>query len=191
MIGPTMTPEERDQLIQRYFDGETLGEEAARAKRLLDEDPGAAEQLAVLRTLSDSIKIDVAGALAEEDFSDYWANISERLNDESVSVSGSESADVVVVRVPQPMPGPPTLFDRLFGWAGLAAAAGAAALIAVGILTRGGPLVDPGTVPIAAIDHTIVVEEIESPGPLVMIQQEDASEPAIIWIVESNEVQEG
>jgi hypothetical protein len=52
-------------------------------------------------------------------------------------------------------------------------------------------LVDPGNTQLAAIDHTIVVEEIESPGPLVMIQQEDASEPAIIWIVESDEVQEG
>lgn len=186
MIGSPMTPEERDQLIQRYFDGETLGEEAARAERLLDEDPAAAEQLAVLRTLSDSIKIDVAGALAEEDFSDYWANISERLSDESVSVS--ESVDAIVAETAQPISGPPALFDRLFGWAGLAAAAGAAALIAVGILTRGGPLVDPGSAPIAAIDHTIVVEEIESPGALVMIQQEDTSEPAIIWIVESDEV---
>lgn len=189
MSTPTMTIEERDQLIQRYFDGETLGNEAARVERMIDEDPAAAEQLAVLRTLSDSIKIDIAGALAEEDFSDYWANISERLSDESVALS--ESADSIVAETLQPISGPPSLFERLFGWAGLAAAGGAAALIAVGILTRGGPLVDPGSVQVAAIDHTIVVEEIVSPGPLVMIQQEDGSEPAIIWIVESDEVQEG
>jgi anti-sigma factor RsiW len=184
-----MTPEERDQLIQRYFDGETLGAEAARAERLLDEDPAAVEQLAVLRTLSDSIKIDVAGALADEDFSNYWANISEGISDDPAALI--ESSNTIVAEPLQPIAGPPGLFDRLFGWAGLAAAAGAAALIAVGILTRGGPLVDPGGTQIAAIDHTIIVEEIESPGPLVMIQQEDASEPAIIWIVESDEVQEG
>jgi anti-sigma factor RsiW len=186
MMEPTMTPEERDQIIQRYFDGETLGEESARAERLLEEDPAAAEQLAVLRTLSNSIKIDIAEVLAEEDFSDYWANISERLNDEPIALS--EATDRIVAETSRPLAAPPNLFERLFGWSGLAAAAGAAALIAVGILTRGGPVVDPGIGALATIDHTIVVEEIESPSSLVMIQQEDSSEPALIWIIETDEV---
>jgi anti-sigma factor RsiW len=189
MMDITMTPEERDRLIQRYFDGETLGDEVAHAERLLDEDPAAAEQLATLRTLSNSIKIDVAGALAEEDFSEYWANISERLEDEAVAVT--EATDSIIAESSKPLAGPPSVFERLFGWAGLAAAAGAAALIAVGILTRGGPLIDPAPGLLATVDHTIVVEEIESPGSLVMVQQGSSAEPAIIWIIESDEVQEG
>lgn len=184
-----MTSEERDQLIQRYFDGETLGEEAARAERLLEEDPAAAEHLAVLRTLSDSIKIDIAQVLAEEDFSDYWTDISERLNHEPVAIS--EAGGAIVAEAARPLAAPPSLFERLFGWAGLATAAGAAALIAVGILTRGAPVVDPGIGAMATIDHTIVVEEIESPSSMVMILQENSSEPAIIWIIETDEVQEG
>ena len=34
----------------------------------------------------------------------------------------------------------------------------------------------------------VIVEEIESPSSLVMVQQENSEEPAIIWIVESDEV---
>jgi anti-sigma factor RsiW len=186
MMERIMTTEERDQMIQRYFDGETLGQESARVERLLEEDPAAADQLAVLRTLSNSIKIDLAEVLAEEDFSDYWANISERINHDPIELT--EATDRIVVDTNRPLAAPPNLFERLFGWSGLAAAAGAAALIAVGLLTRGGPVVDPGIGALAAIDHTIVVEEIESPSSLVMIQQEDSGEPAIIWIIETDEV---
>ena len=48
----TMTSEERDQLIQRYYDGETIGNESAVAERLLDEDPSAR---ALLESLGEPI----------------------------------------------------------------------------------------------------------------------------------------
>ena len=186
MNNATLTPEERDQLIQRYFDGETLGAESSQAERLLKEDPEAAELLATLRTLSDSIKIDVAGALAEEDFSEYWTNIAEGIADDGVAVT--READSIVAKSAEPLAAPPSLFQRLFGWSGLAAAAGAAALIAFGVLNVGDSSVSGDSVPLAAVDHTMIVEEIESPSSLVMVQQENSEEPAIIWIVESDEV---
>ena len=186
MNNATLTPEERDQLIQRYFDGETLGAESSQAERLLKEDPEAAELLATLRTLSDSIKIDVAGALAEEDFSEYWTNIAEGIAQEGVAVT--RGPDSIVAEAAAPLAAPPSLFDRLFGWSGLAAAASAAALIAVGVMNVSDPTVSSDVTPLAAVDHTIIVEEIESPSSLVMVQQENSEEPAIIWIVESDEV---
>jgi hypothetical protein len=35
------------------------------------------------------------------------------------------------------------------------------------------------------VDYSIEIEEIDSPGPLVMVQQESDDVPAIIWIQES------
>ena len=74
-----MSPEERDQLIQRYYDGETVGNEAAQARAILERDPEARELIKELQNLSDKIKVEIEDAVAEEDFSSYWASIQSRL----------------------------------------------------------------------------------------------------------------
>ncbi len=76
-----MTPEERERLIQRFYDGEVGGEEATWAQRMLQEDPEAKALLDSLQEISDSIKIEIAGAVAEEDFSSFWEGIEGRLPD--------------------------------------------------------------------------------------------------------------
>ena len=200
MMEKSMTPDERDQLIQRYFDGETLGPESELAERLLDTDPEAQKVLATLRTLSDSIKIDVAGALSEEDFSEYWANIAGRLPEGPLSLA--EREDELVVAPSAPLPARPSFLERIFGGPGLVAAVGAVALVVIAVVlidpapsgntgTTSDPGADPAPAPMAAVDNSIIIEDIESPSDLVMVQQESDSEPAIIWIVESESSQEG
>lgn len=74
-----MSPEERDQLIQRYYDGETIGNESAQAREILEKDPEARALIEQLQSLSDKIKVEIQEAVAEEDFSTYWASIQSRL----------------------------------------------------------------------------------------------------------------
>ena len=184
----TMTSEEKERLIQRYFDGETLGQERALAERLVEEDPAAAEVLARLRTLSDSIKIDLEAVLAEEDFSEYWNNIAGRLE---------ESSDIpvvapgVVAAPQQEMVAPRSFFDRLFGSMGLAAAGAAAALILVGVFTKAPESSSSSGMEIAAVMPMSTIDEVESPSQLVMVNQDSQDEPAIVWIVETDISQEG
>lgn len=183
----TMTSEEKERLIQRYFDGETLGQERALAERLVEEDPAAAEVLARLRTLSDSIKIDLEAVLAEEDFSQYWNNIAGRLG-ESSDVPVVEPG--VVAAPEQEMVAPRSLFDRLFGSMGLATAAAAAAIILVGVFTRA-PETSSSGLEVAAVMPMSTIDEVESPSELVMVNQDSQDEPAIVWIVETDISQEG
>ena len=58
-MGLKMPPSEQEQLIQRYYDGETIGRESELVEEMLRSDPRAQEILDKLVSLSDSIKIDL------------------------------------------------------------------------------------------------------------------------------------
>jgi anti-sigma factor RsiW len=169
-----MTPEERDQLIQRYYDGETIGNEAAQVEQLLESDPEARGVLESLRTLSDEIKTDLAHALAGEDFDSYWGAIEDRL--EPAPEGPAAGPDLVVA------PAEPLRHGR-GGWLrwlfhpGLAA--GLAAAIAIAVFLP----MSPEEVPVS---YAIEIEEIDSAGPMVMVHQESDDLPAIVWFVEAD-----
>ena len=106
-MGDTMKPTEREELIQRYYDGETVGRESELAERMLQEDPVAQEILEGLVRLSGSIQLELDSAVEAEDFSGYWQQIEERLPDgplseEVATLAVPAAADVVVGR-PQRM----------------------------------------------------------------------------------------
>ena len=190
-----MTPEQRDRLIQRYYDGETIGNEARQAEAILESDPEARELLDHFRSMSDVIRTEIADAVADEDFTSYWSDIHERLpkgpltletgdeRDRALSAAG----DVVVREVEMKAPRR-SLWRTLFG-PGLAAAgalAVVAALATPGLLgleqtTSAGPAVATN------VDHTADIEEIDSDGLMVMVTQESPDVPGITWITESEE----
>ncbi len=178
-----MTPDERDQLIQRYYDGETIGREAELAERLLDEDPAAMALLDGLRTLSDSIRIDIAEAVAEEDFTGFWGDIQQRLPKGPLTLETGQEPSGVVAQPSRPLEAKPRSWLRwIFAPAALA---GAAAAVLMMTNTTSVP-----TAPTAIADNSIVIEELESAGGNVMVQQEHDDLPAIIWFSES-ETSEG
>ncbi|GEM_PF-1967533 len=190
-----MTPEERDQLIQRYYDGETLGNEGRQAEALLEADPEARQLLAHLRTMSDAIQTDIALAVAEEDFSSYWTDIHERLPKGPLTLETGEerdrafaaAGDVVVTEVPMAPPRR-SLWRMLFG-PGLATAGALAVLVAFFAPGTFGldASVPSGPAIATNVDHTVEIEEIDSDGLMVMVTQESAEVPGIIWITESEE----
>jgi hypothetical protein len=189
-----MTPSEQEQLIQRYYDGETIGRESDLAEEMLRSDPRAQEILENLVCLSDSIKIDLDSVVAEEDFSGYWDNIQRRLPEGpltgEIAVAGRAANEDVVVGRGWRMtsPGRPWLAWVIGPALGAAAAALVMALFVM-------PAAREEAVPVVAeetrTDHTIDIESIESDGPLVMVMQENSDEPAIIWFVETEAEQEG
>ncbi|MBJ95466.1 MAG: hypothetical protein CMP23_13470 [Rickettsiales bacterium] len=194
-MGDTMKPTEREELIQRYYDGETVGRESELAERMLQEDPVAQEILEGLVRLSGSIQLELDSAVEAEDFSGYWQQIEERLPDgplseEVATLAVPAAADVVVGR-PQRMGRPRRSW---LPWL-LGPSLGAAAAAMLMVLLQPAELrVDESplaVVPAAPADHTIDIESIESDGPLVMVMQENSEEPAIIWFVESDAETEG
>ena len=142
-----MNPDERDQLIQRYYDGETIGNEKAQAQALLESDPGARAALEQLQTLSDEIRIEISEAVADEDFSTYWSRIQSRLptgpptgeievlRDEDLDPGRVEAAvgPEVVVRSPQAMGAPRRSWWPWVLGPALGAAAAAALVFAIGL----------------------------------------------------------
>ena len=181
-----MNTEEREQLIQRFYDGETIGSESALAQRLLDEDPDARMLLEGLRSLSDSIRIEIAEAVAEEDFSGYWTDIRTKLPKGPLTLETGEEARSrargMVAQAARPLESKPRLSWR---WLFAPLAAGAA-LVLVFMVQTTGPV--PPT-PVA--DNHIEIEELESAGPMVMVQQDSDAEPAIVWFTETSASEEG
>ena len=190
----TMNSEERDQLIQRYYDGETLGNENAIVERMLEDDPSARELLSSLRTISGAIRTEVAAAVAEEDFSNFWSDLSTRLPKGPLTLeTGQEAArraqsiadGALLASEPEAMQAPST-----FGWLrglltgpGLAVAGAALCLVALFAPVWG---LDESAVPVAGMDQSVDVEEIDSPGAFVMVVQESADVPAIVWVTETS-----
>jgi hypothetical protein len=176
-----MNPEERDQLIQRYYDGETIGSESALAERMLADDPDARILLEGLRSLSNSIRIEIADAIAEEDFSEYWTDIRTKLPKGPLTLEtgqdAREQAKQMVAQAARPLEA-----KARFDWRWLFGplAAGAALVLVFALQTPA-----PAPTPAALADNHIDIEELESDGPMVMVQQDSDSVPAIVWFTET------
>jgi anti-sigma factor RsiW len=192
---PIMTPEQRDQLIQRHYDGETIGNEARQAEALLESDPEAQLLLENLRSMSDFIRTDIAAAVADEDFSSYWTDIHERLPKGPLTLETGEererafaAADVVVREVE--MKPPQRTFWRWLRGPGLALAGTAAVIVAMFVPGLFGlDYMVPSEPAVATnVDHTAEIGEIDSDGLLVMVTQESPDAPGITWITESEEI---
>ncbi|MCO4773288.1 MAG: hypothetical protein KDA24_24855 [Deltaproteobacteria bacterium] len=192
----SMTNEERDQLIQRYYDGETLGNENALAERLLDDDPEARSLLESLRTISGAIRTEVDAAVAQEDFSSFWDDVAVRLPKGPLTLeTGQDSAreaqrlaaeeNLLAAGAPEPITATGWAWLRgLLSGPGLAVAGAALCVVAlVGPMWSGGD----GSLPVAGMDQTIEVESIDSPGAFVMVVQESSEVPAIVWVTETEE----
>lgn len=170
-----MTPEERDQLIQRYYDGESIGAEAAQAEQLLQTDPEAKAMIESLRDISDSIQVDLAQALAREDFSTYWDDIAGRL---PTGVPTADPDEVVVARTPEAIGEPRRPWYRWFMSPAFGAVA-VAALVAVAVLPN---MTEPELAPVS---FAVEIEEVETSGAMVVIQEASATSPAIVSFQES------
>ena len=191
----TMTNDERAQLIQRYYDGETIGNEAALAERLIDEDPDARALLESLREISGAIRTEVSAAVAQEDFSSFWDDLSERLPKGPLTLETGQDAarkaqrlaeeENLLAREPEPIAGSGWAWLRnLLSGPGLAVAGAALCVVAlVGPLWSGGG----ESLPVAGMDQTIEVESIDSPGAFVRVVQESSEVPAIVWVTETDE----
>ena len=191
----TMTSEERDQLIQRYYDGETIGNESAVAERLLDEDPSARALLESLRTISGAIRTEVDAAVAQEDFTSFWDDVAVRLPKGPLTLeTGQDNAreaqrlaaeQNLLRREPEPIGSEGWAWLRnLLTGPGLAVAGVALCLVALfaPVWNAGGE-----ALPTAGMDQSIEVESIDSPGAFVMVVQESSEVPAIVWVTETEE----
>jgi anti-sigma factor RsiW len=164
-----MTPDERFQLIQRYYDGETLGKEVQVVEQLLETDAEAREILESLRMLSDTIKVDVARAVQEEDFTDYWSSIQQRLPEGPLTVDPE-----VAARPAEPIRQRPRLLRWFFGPA-LASAAAAALAIALFV-----PQPPP-----APSSFAVEIEQIDGFGAAVDVIEATGDTPLLVSFVES------
>lgn len=176
-----MNIEERDQLIQRYYDGETIGSESALAERVLEEDADARILLEGLRSLSDSIRIDIAEAVAGEDFSGYWTDIRGKLPKGPLTLEtgqdAREQARELVAQAARPLEARPRFNWR---WIFAPLAAGAALVL---VFMPQTPATGPG--PAAVASNAIEIEELESAGAMTFVQQESDAVPAIVWFTET------
>jgi negative regulator of sigma E activity len=164
-----ITPDERFQLIQRFYDGETLGNEAAIVEKMLETDEEAREILEGLRMLSDTIKVDVAKAVEQEDFSNYWAAIQERLPEGQLTVEPEHA-----VRPAEPIRQRPRLLRWLFGPA-LASAAAAALAVALFV---------PHQAPQPA-SFAVEIQQIDGFGSVVHVVEATSDTPMLITFTES------
>ena len=195
-MGTNVSPTEQEQLIQRYYDGETIGRESELAEKMLREDPVAQQLLEGLVSLSGSIQLDLDSAVAEEDFSGYWDTIQQRLPEGPLSgevpTVGNAAANDVVMGPRQRMGAPRR---HWMSWLLGPSLGAAAAVLVMALLVMPGvqdeQVSERANLAHVGVDHTIDIESIESDGPLVMVMQENADEPAIIWFVESHVETEG
>ena len=193
-MGAKMTISEREQLIQRYYDGETIGRESELVEEMLRTEPEAQQILEKLVMLSDNIKIDLSAAVAEEDFSEYWDNIQSRLPEgplsgEVATVADAASAAVVMRKGRRMAPPRRPWLAWVLGPA--LGAAAAALIMALFVLPASRQQAPVPVAEVASPDHTIEIDSIESDGPLVMVMQENSEQPAIIWFVETDGETEG
>jgi len=173
-----ITRQDREELIQRYYDGETIGREVEAAEQLLESDPAARKLLQSLQQISKSISLDVTQALESEDFSSYWESIQERLPDSPPSLESA--ADVVVGRPAPVLAGTAApWFRRLFtpAFGGLALAA----LVAVAVI----PNLGPAPTDLGPLSYAVDVVEVESEGPMVIVQEATETAPSIVSFTES------
>ena len=191
----SMTNEERDQLIQRYYDGETLGNENSMAEKLLEADPEAQALLQSLRTISGAIRTEVAEAVAQEDFSSFWTDVSERLPKGPLTLETEQDSarkaqriadENLLARQPEPIQasGGFAWLRGLMSGPGLAVAGAALCLVALFAPVWN---IGDSALPVAGQDQTIEVESIDSPGAFVMVVQESNDVPAIVWVTETTE----
>lgn len=186
----TTTHEERQKLIQRYWDGETLGNEARLAEELLENDPELAMEFESLKAISGAVRTDLAVAVSEEDFSSYWDDIEKKLPKGPLTIDAEEGTSEVknhVIRTTAPLQESPFAWVRrwLVG-PGLVFGGLAVALIAFDFRQPAGPGATAST-GFAQVDQTLEVESVESDGEMVMVVQDDPSVPAIVWFTESQE----
>jgi anti-sigma factor RsiW len=185
----THTHEERQKLIQRYFDGETLGNEARLAEELIDADPALAAELESLKVISGAVRTELAAVVAQEDFTSYWDDIEKKLPKGPLTLNaeeGTRQGKGAMVRTTAPATEPSMLWLRRILVGPVLAAGGLAlAVLAFGIGDRA---TSPGGGPgLARVDQTLEVESVESEGEMVMVVQDDTSVPAIVWFTEGQE----
>jgi anti-sigma factor RsiW len=178
-----MTPDERFQLIQRYYDGEAQGADARAAEALLLRDADAQALFASLAEISGAVRIDVVAAVHGEDFSTYWDRIERKLPKGPLTIE-PEPRRAMVSSEAEPLRASPRSFLRTLFGPGLALAGAALAVLALF-----GPVDAPTADPLrlANVDQTLEVESIESDGGVVMVVQESAEVPAIVWFTEAQE----
>ncbi len=164
-----MTPDERFQLIQRYYDGETIGNEVALVEKLLEEDEEAREILESLRMLSDTIKVDVARAVEEEDFSEYWDSIRVRLPEGPLTIEPE-----VAARPAEPIKQRPRLLRWFFG---PALASAAAAVLAIALI-QSPPPPEPSS-------FAVEIEQIDGFGSEFEVVEATVATPMLVSFVES------
>ena len=165
-----MTPDERFQLIQRYYDGETIGNEVPLVEQLLEQDEEAREILDSLRMLSDTIKVDVARAVEEEDFSDYWSSIQQRLPEGPLTVDPE-----VAARPAEPIKERPRLLRWFFG----------PALASAGVAVLALALFVPQPPPPAPSSFAVEIEQIDGFGADFEIIEATGETPLLVSFVES------
>jgi hypothetical protein len=170
-----VSPLERDRLVQRHFDGETVGREAAVAERLLESDADARALLDSLGVVADSVRFDIDDAVEAEDFSSYWSEIADRLPPGPMTLD--PDGDTVVHRASE------VLVASRVGWLrrllrpGLAAAA-VTALLAVALLA-------PLRPPRAPVSFAVEIEQVDSAGPSVVVVEATSDAPAIVSFTET------
>jgi len=164
-----VTPDERFQLIQRYYDGETIGNEVALVEKLLEEDEEAREILESLRMLSDTIKVDVARAVEEEDFSEYWDSIRVRLPEGPLTIEPE-----VAARPAEPIKQRPRLLRWFFG---PALASAAAAVLAIALI-QSPPPPEPSS-------FAVEIEQIDGFGSEFEVVEATVATPMLVSFVES------
>jgi len=181
-----MSTQERDELfrlVMRYYDGEVSGEEKERVRALLEQDEQARVWLADMESMGDATFEFVRGAVAEEDFSEYWVTVDEGVR--------SPTSGLRKKKREQEESGLVAWLQRQFGdWlmpAGGLALAGAAALIvlAVGLpwaLDSGSTVTADDFEGIAAVDNTLEIEEIAGDQWSVSILSAGQDQPMIIWL---------
>lgn len=165
-----MTPDERFQLIQRYYDGETIGNEAGIVEHLLEQDEEAREILDSLRMLSDTIKVDVARAVEEEDFSSYWDSIRVRLPEGPLTIDPE-----VAARPAEPIRQRPRLLRWFFG---PALASAAAVMLALALFVPQPPPPEPAS-------FAVEIEQIDGFGTEFEVVQATGDTPLLVSFVES------
>lgn len=185
-----LTIEERDRLLQRYFDGETLGNEARLAEDLLRDDPEARILMAELQSISGAVRVELGQALGEEDFSAYWSNIEQRLPKGPLTMEPDQKPGEArerhrhVVQVGEPLEERPLAWLRRLLFGPAMALSGVGLVVAAMVLA---PPRTPAPAHLAVVDHTIEIENIESDGAMVMVVQDDSTQPAIIFFTDSQE----
>jgi len=181
-----MSNTERDELfrlVMRYHDGELSGDEAERARALIESDPEAAAWVSDMEAMGDATFEFVRGAVDQEDFSEYWVTVDEGVRSPTPALRRAKAA--------HQGEGLWSWLQRQFGgWlvpAGGLAMAGAAAILvlAVGLpwasRVGGEKVTAEDWEGIAQVDNTVEIEEIEGDAWSGSILSAGQDQPTVIW----------